>query len=188
MRSNAATFKLLLAHGGIFTDCDGGAAAVSRVGKWYNLFPGCKCARNVCSTNTDAIWRADWMHYSVLIFYVLIKCFNIKAYPRMRSIMGISLKIRYFVNWMIPPWFPLADADIIRYVVSITVFAIFALRPHCSLIMALLRVSIKTLQRDFCEREKKNRRGKGKEGEETLRIFGNIAQARGTKKKRAYQM
>lgn len=29
--------------------------------------------------------------------------------------MGISLKIRYFVNWMIPPWFPLADADIIRY-------------------------------------------------------------------------
>jgi len=26
----------------------------------------------------------DWMHYSVLIFYVLIKCFNIKAYPRMQ--------------------------------------------------------------------------------------------------------
>lgn len=54
--------------------------------------------------------------------------------------MGISLKIRYFVNWMIPPWFPLADAAIIRYSVYNCVYnfrAVSVLQTHYGTFMRM---------------------------------------------------
>lgn len=76
--------------------------AVSRIGNDIICFRAAN-AHETFAVQTRTLFDEYWMHYSVLIFYVLIKCFNIKAYPSVCSIMGISLKIRYFVNWMIPP-------------------------------------------------------------------------------------
>jgi len=108
------------------------ATVVSRVGNDIICFRAAN-AHETFAVQTRTLFDEHWMHYSVLIFYVLIKCLILKLIP-ICNIMGISLKIRYFVNWMIPPWFPLADADIIRYSVYNCVCVIFAFCPHNSLI------------------------------------------------------
>lgn len=59
------------------------ATAVSRIGNDIICFRAAN-AHETFAVQTRMLFDEHWIHYSVLIFYVLIKCFNIKAYPCMQ--------------------------------------------------------------------------------------------------------